>query len=138
WDCFKRWLCFRNTPVHLTHIPTQRPAPQWTYGVCREGPGCAGKAGAGCADGRCGPGFAAGGKPAKGAAVAGCAPCPAPGEVVMPGYRLANPESPGMNAPRTAGPVVNPVAPAGYKVPPAAVPYKGGTMPTQQRPYIGQ
>ena len=132
WDCFKRWLCYRQTPVKLPHVPTQRDAPQWTYGNCREGRGV----GAGCGTGGCATGF--GGHAVRGGA-GGCTPCPVPGGTVMTGYRLAQPELPGVAAaPRTAGPVAEPVLPAGYKGQPApAVPYKGGPTPNQ-RPFIGR
>lgn len=134
WDCFKRWVCYRYTPVKLPHVPTQRDAPQWTYGTCREGPRTA----AGCAGGTCATG-PIGGHAGRVKKADGCAPCPVPGDAVMPGYRLANPELHGVSPQRAAGPVVSPVVPAGYKPqPPApAVPYKGGTTPNQ-RPFIGQ
>ncbi|MBX9581922.1 MAG: hypothetical protein K2X87_16580, partial [Gemmataceae bacterium] len=128
-------LCYRQTPVHLPLIPTERYAPLYTYGTCREGTGY----GAGCAGGT--------GGHAGRAGAAGCAPCPTPGETVLPGYRLANPELPGVTTqPRAAGPVASPVVPAGYKPqpqqqpqPPApAVPYKAGGTTSNPRPFAGQ
>lgn len=145
WECFKGWLCYRQTPNYLPLIPTQRNAPLYTYGTCREGTGY----GAGCAGGACGTGHGFAGRAGSGAA---CTPCPVASESVMPGYRLANPELPGM-APRAAGPVVSPVLPAGHKAtapapvvpaagkaaPPApAVPYKTAAPTPNQRPFIGQ
>jgi hypothetical protein len=142
WDCFKKWLCYRQTPVHLPVKPTERYAPLYTYGTCREGKGH----GAGCGGGTC----ATGHGPAGRAGAAGCTPCPTPGGAVLPGYRLANPELPGLTAqPRSAGPVANPVVPAGYRPQPqqppqppaAAVPYKTAWTPTatpNPRPFAGQ
>jgi hypothetical protein len=78
----KNWLCFHYTPVKMPLIPTQKTPALYTYFPTVEGPGY----GAGCADGKCG------GHSRIGSAAKACVSCPAPGEALLPGYRLANPE----------------------------------------------
>lgn len=92
WAKFKNWLCFKQTPLHFPCAPTLRYAPLYTYAPCVEGYGCANGVGAPA----CGPvaGKHGLGLPGRGVA-GGYTPCPAPGEPILPGYRLANPESPG-------------------------------------------
>lgn len=130
WDRFKTWACYRQTPVHLGCVPTPRHVPLWAWFPCTET--------AGCGAGQCGPngcvagGHAGGAAPASPTAPAapavagrgkllpgrgvagGCQPCPTPGEVVMPGYRLANPESPAVVG---VPPGQTPVAISSYKTP---------------------
>ncbi len=112
WQCFKDWLCFRQSPLRLGLTPTPRITPLYTYFPCVERPGCA--------SGNCGPGGCAPGHPRLGGLVGNgraCTTCPQPGEPVMPGFRLA--------APTNAAPV--PVAPpatdapvqqSGFRLPP--------------------
>jgi len=104
WDRLKTWFCFRPTPIHLPLTPTPRIVPAYTYFPCRET--------AGCATGTCGAGGHGPRLPGRGAA--GCTPCPTPGDAVMPGYRLANPEVPTVVTPPAAG-----VATTSYYYPPA-------------------
>jgi hypothetical protein len=133
WDRFKTWLCYRQTPVHLGCVPTPRYAPLWAWFPCTDhagcganncGPnGCARPVGHGhaAAPGTVTPMFPAvppligRGKLLPGRGVTGgVQPCPVPGEVVMPGYRLANPESPAVVG---VPPGQTPVAISSYKVP---------------------
>jgi hypothetical protein len=140
WDRFKAWLCYRPTPVHLPCTPTPRITPLYTYVPCQDRPGLPG----GCATGHCGGGkFGHGhglGLPARG--VNGtCTPCPAAGEQVIPGYRLANPEGPAVAPPapvvnsayRTPAQVVptayRPTTPAPTAAPTPVVPYKTNWQP---------
>lgn len=79
----KNWACFHYTPVRIPLTPTPKEPALYTYFPTRERAGLS--AGGDCATGHCAklrPGCATG--PA-------CVPCPAPGEALVPGYRLANP-----------------------------------------------
>jgi hypothetical protein len=116
WQRFKGWLCFRQTPVRTPCVPTLRQPPLYTYFPCHERPGC----GTGCATGACATGAVVGvaarpmrGLPDRG--VAGCVSCPQPGEAVMPGYRLAAPETPAVTQWSPAPSTVGPVVPSAYK-----------------------
>jgi len=79
---FKNWLCFHYTPVRMPLIPTQREPALYTYFSTTERAGV-------CAGGQCATGHCAKVRVGSGP---GCVPCPAPGEALVPGYRLANPE----------------------------------------------
>jgi hypothetical protein len=121
WERFKEWFCFRQTPVHLGCVPTQRDAPLYTYFPCRETAGCAG---GNCGPGGCGP--RAGLPHGRKCDAPGCAACPTPGAAVMPGYRLA---FPGAGAvPAVTPPAPSEVIPSSFRAPPAApvssVPYR--------------
>lgn len=114
WAKFKNWLCFKQTPLHFPCKPTLRYAPLYTYAPCVEGYGCANGMGAPA----CGPAVATGvakqglGLPPRGVA-GGCTPCPTPGEPILPGYRLANPEAPVV----TGQPVPGVIETSSLKVP---------------------
>ena len=83
WEKFKSWLCFRQTPVHLPCTPTPRYPPLFTLFPCHEHGGVVG---AGCDISRKGLLHGKHGAP-------GCTTCPAPAEPILPGYRLATPQS---------------------------------------------
>ncbi|HEY2909756.1 MAG TPA: hypothetical protein VGI99_05895 [Gemmataceae bacterium] len=86
----KDWICYRQTPIHFPLIPTPRqpsivsyfPYPDRVLGY---GPGMNGTGS--CTTGNC----AANGKTGCGVRGGSCAACPAPGEAILPNYRLANP-----------------------------------------------
>lgn len=116
WQCFKDWLCFRQTPLRLGLTPTPRITPFYTYFPCVERPGCA--------DGNCGPGGCAPGHPRLGGHAGhgrGCTTCPTPGEPVVPGFRLAAPTH---AAPAPVAPPATdaPIQPSGFRFPQTARP----------------
>lgn len=78
----KNWLCFHYTPVRIPLTPTAKEPALYTYFQTQERAGV-------CASGNCAAGHCAKVRVGRGS---GCAPCPAPGEAIVPGYRLANPE----------------------------------------------
>lgn len=80
----KNWMCFRYTPVRLPLIPTPKDPALYTYFPTQERAGV-------CAGGNCATGGHFGKLRAGCATGAACVPCPAPGEAIVPGYRLANP-----------------------------------------------
>lgn len=139
WRRFKGWLCYRPTPIHLGCTPTARHVPVYQWFPCESGAGCGP---AGCAAPRVaaasGPTIDAArltGLPARGIS-GGSSPCPTPGEEILPGYRLANPERPSVVG-KPVGQL--PVETSSYKqpVPAAGVPYKPATtnpVPSLPRP----
>lgn len=75
----KEWLCFHYSPVRTPLVPTPKYPALYTYFPTQERAGLCG--GDNCAGGKCRLGGAA-----------GCVNCPVPGEGILSGYRLANPE----------------------------------------------
>lgn len=147
WHRIKAWLCFRQTPVHLPCTPTPRITPFYTYFPCGEHGGCAAN---GPAGGKWYGGPAVAGEKTGTAGVAAtteaagtdlvrrgwrlptrgasgpCTPCPATGEAILPGYRLASPELPAVGAPATG-----PVTSTSYR--PSSTP-TSGWKPARQNP----
>jgi hypothetical protein len=85
----KDWLCFHYTPVRTPLIPTQKQPALYTYFPTQEGPGVC--AGGNCATGHCATGHHGIGKLRVGSGP-GCVNCPAPGDPIVAGFRLAHPE----------------------------------------------
>jgi hypothetical protein len=81
----KDWICYRQTPVHFPRIPSPREPALYRYFPCQERPGL-------CSTGVCGAGSCAVGDPAS--VQGSCVACPAPGDAIVPGYRLAAPVAP--------------------------------------------
>ena len=78
----KEWLCFHYTPVRMPLTPLPRDPSLFNYFPTQERAGM-------CATGNCTTGACA---KARIGTASGCSPCPAPGEAIVPGFRLANPE----------------------------------------------
>ncbi len=137
WSRFKAFMCYHPSRIHLGLTPTPRITPFYMYFPCYDnvgyGPG-------GCATGKCATGkCATGGPPTAGCATGACAPtrfgisrpivglpprgvagscqtCPQPAGPVMPGYRMAAPETPGVAGQNTTTPIdTSSVVTSGYR-----------------------
>ncbi|MDB5311461.1 MAG: hypothetical protein JWO38_5663 [Gemmataceae bacterium] len=131
WQKFTGWLCYRQTPFHMPATPNPRMPPTYTYFPChdRAGYGTGGCGNAGCrAGGAVGPvGLANPGGFAGRGAGGNCKPCPPAGEAVMPGYRLAAPETPVADGQPASADVVT----SSYRAPaPAPASLKAGGPPS--------
>ena len=123
-DCcerLKRWLCFKQCPVHLPHIPTPCLTPTYEYFACKPNAGYAGgcsPSGVGTGHGLAG-GVATGrgllGRSAKGGKCASdCDPRTGPVDTGLPGFRFAAAENPAVGGgPAAPGGVVS----TSYKMP---------------------